>query len=39
MFDLFIATPMGYLPVLKVGDTELTTSLAILKYLGKECGK
>ncbi|XP_067942554.1 uncharacterized protein [Watersipora subatra] len=31
-------TPMGYLPVLRVGGSEITTSLAILKYIAKECG-
>lgn len=30
---------MGFLPVLKVGDEEITTSLAILNYLASETGK
>ena len=34
-----VETPMGYLPVLTVGETQITGSLPVLKFIGTDCGK
>ena len=34
----FAATPMGYLPVLNVGDEQILTTVSMLHYLGSEMG-
>lgn len=35
---MIAATAMGYLPILKVGEEEIHTSLAILTYISMEAG-
>ena len=34
----FAATPMGYLPVLNVGDEQILTTVSMLYFLGSEMG-